>query len=171
MKTKQLTVLSLAAVTALMLSFVESVAGINLFVPGIKLGLANAVPLLFIAVGRYRAALIVNILRILLSAIFFGNPVSLIYSVAGGVLSWAAMCIASKVLKFSAFGISFIGGIFHNLGQLLSAAAVFGSMSVLSYLPYLIIAGAVCGALTGVAVTAILKNKNVKNFFLTKKEQ
>ncbi len=171
MKTKQLTVLSLSSVMALMLSFVESVVGINWFLPGIKIGLANAVPLLFIAVGKYRSAFIINILRILLMSLFFGNPVYLLYSLVGGLLSWGAMCLSAKFFKFSPFGISFIGGIFHNIGQLIVAAAVFGSLTVLSYLPYLVIAGAVCGAALGIAVAAILKNKNIRNFFLNTKEQ
>lgn len=165
MKTKKLTVLSLLVAVSMLLSFVEAAVGFDFAVPGIKLGLANSVALIFVAFSRYKEACLVNIIRIMLTCLIFGNAMSLAFSAAGAALSLSAMCIAHRFFKFSPFGVSFLGGIFHNIGQLLAAFAVFHSAAVFGYLPYLVIAGAVCGALTGFAATFIIKNKNIREVF------
>ena len=49
-----------------------------------------------------------------------------------------------------------VAGVFHNLGQLLAAAAVMKTWTVLAYLPYLILAGILAGLFTGVAAQALI---------------
>lgn len=166
MKTKKLTVLSLAVAVSMLLAFVEAAVGFDFFVPGIKLGLANSVALIFVAFSKYREAWVVNIIRVILTCLVFGNFTSFAFSLAGAVLSLAVMCVAHKIFKFSPFGVSFLGGIFHNIGQIAAAFAVFGSAAVFSYVPYLVIAGAVCGALTGIVALLLTKNKNIREVFL-----
>ena len=165
MKTKKLTVLSLAVAAALLLSFVEAAVGFDFFVPGIKLGLANAVAVIFVVFSKYREAVVINIVRVALTSLIFGSVMSFFFSLAGAVLSLAAMFIAHKFLKFSPFGVSFLGGIFHNVGQLIAAIITFGSAAVLMYTPYLVIAGAVCGGLTGFVSALIIRNKNIREVF------
>lgn len=166
MKTKKLTVLSLAVAASMLFSLVETAVGLDFFVPGIKLGLANSVALIFVSFSKYRAAWIVNIIRVILVCLVFGNVTSFVFSVSGAVSSLILMCIAHKIFKFSPFGVSFLGGIFHNIGQLLAAFAVFHSAAVFGYLPYLVIAGAICGALTGFVALLLTKNKNIREVFL-----
>lgn len=165
MKTKRLTVLSLLLAAAMLLSFVEAAVGFNFVVPGIKLGLANSVALILVAFSKYKAAWVINVLRVAATCLLFGNLMSFLFSVSGAVLSLGMMCIAQKIFKFSPFGVSFLGGIFHNIGQLIAAFLVFESAAVFGYIPYLVIAGALCGGLTGFAVMLILKNKNIREVF------
>ncbi len=165
MKIKKLTVLSLLVAAALLLSFVEAAVGFDFFVPGIKLGLANSVAVLLVSFSKYREAWAVSFVRVVLSSVIFGTFTSFFFSLFGAVLSLAVMCAAVRFFKFSPFGISFLGGIFHNIGQLAAAFITFGSAAVLGYLPYLVIAGAVCGGLTGFVVVLLIKNKNIKEVF------
>ena len=103
--------------------------------------------------------------RLILNALLFGNFLSLIYSVAGGLLSFAVMYVALSILKMSPIVVSICGGIFHNIGQLTMACIVMKSMAVWSYLPYLIIGGIVTGAINGFIV------KKVSNFKIFSKEE
>ena len=50
--------------------------------------------------------------------------------------------------------------VFHNLGQLLAAAAVLRSWAVMAYLPYLVLAAVLAGLFTGVAAQALIKQLN-----------
>lgn len=49
-----------------------------------------------------------------------------------------------------------VSAIFHNLGQLLVAAALMGTWVVMAYLPYLMIAGAVSGLFTGLCAQFLI---------------
>ena len=81
---------------ALVLSWVESRIPVFFAVPGMKLGLTNLVVL--IALYRLGApdALFLNIVRILLAGLTFGNLFSIVYSLAGGVLSFLVMLALKK---------------------------------------------------------------------------
>ena len=72
-----------------------------------------------------------------------GNGVSLLYSMAGGVLSYLVMLVCKKAGLFSIVGISVVGGVFHNLGQLLAAMAVLQNENIVYYFPVLLAAGVV----------------------------
>ena len=58
---------------------------------------------------------------------------------------------------FDMVGISILGGVTHNIGQFLIAAFVTKTFGVFSYLPVLLIAGTVAGALIGLLGGLILK--------------
>ena len=107
---------------SLIFSYVEALFPLSLAVPGIKLGLANIVVVLALYTAGKRTAFLVNLLRILLAGLLFGNAFSILYSLAGGLLSFAAMCLLKRTGWFSILGISMAGGVFHNLGQLTVAA-------------------------------------------------
>ena len=127
-------------------------------VPGVKLGLANIVTVYVIfAMGPWDALLVLSA-RVFLGAVFSGQPMTLIYSAAGGFLSWCVLCLLRKLLTEKQIWLaSPVAAIFHNIGQLLAAAAVLRSWSVLAWLPYLVIAAVLAGLFTGVAAQALLK--------------
>ena len=120
---------------AFVLSFVETLIPISLGVPGVKLGLANLVTV----VG----------LRIVLVAFTFGNVFSMMYSFGGWALSILLMILCKKREWFSSVGISVIGGVGHNIGQLCVAALVVKQAGVFVYLPVLLIAGTAAGLVIG----------------------
>lgn len=142
---------------ALILSYVESLIPLSFGIPGIKLGLPNLIVLLLLYGGRgEREALLVNGLRIILSGFLFSNLYAILYALAGAVFSFAAMYAGRKTKRFSMVGVSVLGGVFHNIGQLLVAMAVVETFAVAYYVPFLLVAGTVTGALLGVVGRELL---------------
>lgn len=142
---------------AMIFSYLESFIPISIGIPGIKLGLAN----LLIVVALYkigtREAFAISVIRIVLSGFIFSNLFSIIYSLAGGVLSFVVMNFLKKRGTFSIYGVSLAGGVFHNIGQLLIAMIVVETMSIVYYAPALMIAGVVTGLIIGIGANEILK--------------
>ena len=121
-------------------------------VPGIKLGLANVVTVaaLFLF-GPWDAGAIL-ILRILLGAAFSSNPSALVYSLAGGALSVAALLVLRKIVnKRQIWAVSAISAAFHNLGQIAAAVLITRTPALFAYLPVLTAAGIIAGLVTGSA--------------------
>ncbi len=132
------------------LSFAESLVPVFFAVPGMKLGLSNLVVMVAIYTVGLRYAFGINMIRILLAAATFGNAFALMYSAAGGVLSFVVMALLFKTGKFSPVGVSAAGGVFHNVGQVIVAFFVLESGYVMYYLPFLVVSGTVSGILIGI---------------------
>lgn len=142
---------------ALMFSYVEFLFPLPLGVPGIKPGFANIVVLVALFAAGERCALAVNCARILLSALLFGSVFSALYSLAGGLVSFAAMVLLKKAGPFSVTGISVAAGALHNMAQLAVAAFIVETARVFFYIPVLLLSGMVTGALTGMLSVLILR--------------
>lgn len=151
---------------AMIFSYVESLIPISMGIPGIKLGVANLVTVLGIFFLGPCEVLTVVIMRIFLVGFMFGNGVSIIYSLAGGLLSLTVMLIIKKTDKFSMVSVSVAGGISHNIGQLLAAAIVLKSTAVGYYLPPLLVAGTLTGLLIGIVAQKVFPAVGIsgKNF-------
>lgn len=134
---------------AMVFSYVEMLIPISLGVPGVKLGLANLVTMVGLYTIGVPGTIFVNLLRIVLTGFTFGNMFSMLYSLAGAALSLFLMFLAKKSGWFSSVGVSIIGGVGHNAGQLAVAAFVVQTLGVFSYLPVLLVSGTVAGALIG----------------------
>ena len=163
--TKTVAMLAMMIAIALIFSYVEALIPINFGVPGIKLGLANLaiVAALYLMGGKY--ALVISVARIILSGFLFGNMASIIYSLAGGLLSLAVMALLKKMKKLPILTVSVAGGICHNVGQLIVAMLVVENASLVFYLPVLLIAGFLTGLLIGVVSQVILPR--LKRAYLT----
>lgn len=142
---------------ALIFSYIETLIPINFGIPGVKLGLAN----LIIVVALYKLQLkevyLLAVVRVLLSGFLFGNYFSIIYSLAGGLLSLSVMALLKKRDGFSVMGISMAGGVFHNVGQLVVAMLVVETFSVSYYFPVLLVAGLITGFVIGIVADGMLK--------------
>ncbi len=145
---------------ALILSYVESLIPISFGVPGIKLGLPNLVVVLLLYRQSAKEAILVNAARILLAGFLFGNLFSIIYALAGAAFSFTAMIIGKRINIFSVAGVSVLGGVFHNIGQVIVAILVVETFSIAFYVPFLVIAGTVTGGLIGVAGMEIMPRLN-----------
>jgi heptaprenyl diphosphate synthase component I len=160
---RQITIMGMLVALAMVLGFVETLIPINLGIPGMKLGLANIVVVIALFLFDVKTAVVVSILRIILIAMTFGNMSMMFYSIAGASLSLLSMIAVSKIKSFSLISVSIIGGIMHNVGQIICAAFVVRTNGVFTYLPVLIIAGLVSGALIGIVAGLILvRLTNVK---------
>lgn len=142
---------------AFVFSYIESLIPIPIGIPGIKLGLANLVAIVTLYTIGIKEAWAVSLIRILLTGFTFGNPASMIYSLAGGTLSILVMIGARKINIFSVTGVSVLGGVFHNVGQIVAAMFAVENAKLLYYLPVLILSGTVAGALIGILAAILIK--------------
>lgn len=149
---------------ALIFSYVETLIPVHFGIPGIKLGLANLLVVVFLYKRNAKEALLLSCVRIVLSGLMFANLFSILYSLAGGILSLAVMTFLKKKGTFSVMGVSIAGGVMHNLGQLLVAMLVVETCQVGYYFPVLLIAGTVTGMLIGLASNEVLKRLADVNF-------
>jgi len=147
---------------ALILSYVESLIPFYFGIPGVKLGLTNLVIVIFLYLYGFKQAMVLSCSRVLLAGFMFGNLYSILYSLAGGILSLIMMCLIKKTGKFSIAGVSICGGIFHNVGQIIVAMIVVENMSIMYYMPILLISGVITGCLIGVASSEVMKRLPVK---------
>ncbi|MDR1589754.1 MAG: Gx transporter family protein [Oscillospiraceae bacterium] len=135
---------------AMLVSYVERVAPSPVpAVPGIKLGLANIAPLFLMYTKGDRAAFGLNVLRCLLSGLLFTGVWGMLYALSGAVVSYGAMAAFRRARVFGVVGVSVIGGVCHNAGQLALAAATVRTARLFYYLPVLIISGVAAGVLVG----------------------
>ena len=142
---------------ALMFSYIETMIPIQFGGPGIKLGFANIMIVIMLYKGSAKEALLLSIVRIMLSGFLFGNLSSILYSIAGGVLSLGIMTLLKKQGGFSVIGVSVAGGVSHNVGQLIVAMMVVETYQVGYYFPVLLVAGVLTGLGIGVVSQEILK--------------
>lgn len=127
--------------------------------PGVKLGLANIITMVMFSRYGAKEAFSVLILRIILASIFTGgNAMTFIYSFIGGLMSLSAMLIMDKILKHeNIWFTSIIGGVFHNLGQMLAASIILKSIYAAWYFPVLILSGILTGIFNGILCGLLLK--------------
>jgi len=158
-KNGQVAQYGLTVALALILSYVESLIPSFFAIPGIKLGLTNVVVLYALYAMGEKQALLINLVRIALVGILFGNGVSILYSLAGGLLSWIAMVVLKRCVKLSIPAVSVGGGVFHNVGQILTAMLLLQTKSIVWYLLILwftgIASGIVIGVLGGILVKRV----------------
>ena len=141
---------------SMILSYIETLIPFNFGVPGIKLGLANLTTVIILYTLGWKEALCVNLIRIILSGFMFGNMSMIMYSMAGALFSFICMILVKRTGKTSTLGVSLVGGVTHNIGQLVVAAFALHTLSILYYVPVLIIAGAITGALIGYITILVL---------------
>lgn len=158
MKTKNIVLYGLLIALAFILSYVESMIPIPVPIPGIKIGLANLVVITALYLMGPQQALVLSMLRILLVAFTFGNLSTMLFSFAGGILSWTLMVLGRKVKGLSITGVSILGGVGHNIGQILVAIVVVNSLSLIYYLPFLILSGLIAGTVIGMVGAIITTN-------------
>lgn len=161
METKKIAQIGLLVAVAFVLSYVEFMIPISLGIPGVKLGLPNIVVVLCLYECSITQTAGISLVRILLTGLTFGNLSMMMYSLAGGVFSLAMMILLKKSGKFSVYGVSVAGGVFHNVGQILVAMFVLQTGRLVYYLPFLLIAGTAAGAVIGVAGAVLAKRLHV----------
>ena len=149
MKTRKIAYLGVFLALALILSYVESLIPFYFGIPGVKLGLTNLIVVVMLYCTGTKEAFGVSVARILLAGFRFGNLFSILYSLAGGVLSFIVMCLLKKTGRFHVISVSVTGGISHNIGQLIAAAFVVETYDIFYYMPFLLIAGVATGFVIG----------------------
>lgn len=163
---KKIAILGVFVTMALIVSYIETILPFQTDLPGIKLGLANIVIVMVLHYMGEKEAIVVSSARILLAGFLFGNLSTILYSLAGAAVSLLAMILLLKTKRCSVYGISMAGGVFHNVGQLLVAAATIQNINLAYYLPVLLITGLITGFVIGLLAAEIIKRIPGKNIGL-----
>lgn len=161
---KKVAFLGIFLALALIFSYVESMIPFFFGVPGMKLGLANIVIVILLYCIGPKEAYGVSVARVLLAGFLFGNLYSIIYSLAGAFLSLTVMFLLKKTDKFKIISVSAVGGISHNIGQLVVAMLAVENYRIAYYLPVLLIAGIVTGILIGIVAQEVVIR--IKQYFI-----
>lgn len=167
----RISVCGILCAAALVIFVVEAQLPPLLPVPGAKLGLANIITLFALLYLTPQETALILVSRILLGAVFCGQPSAILYSLCGGLL-----CLLGEMLLIKLLGrrficeISVVGAMLHNVGQLCCAALITKTAAVFSYLPILVIVGAVCGAFCGFCILILDRIYGKKFMAMLKKD-
>ena len=152
------------AALAILMGYVESLFPPPVPVQGVKLGLANVIVLIALYFMGAKAALGINVIRVVISALLFSGFSGFLYSIAGAGVSFIIMVLAKKIKSSGVIGVSVLGGVAHNIAQIGVAAAVLNTPGLFYYLPVLIISGVVMGVITGIAARYCLNHIEKSGF-------
>lgn len=142
---------------AILMGYIEFMIPISFAVPGMKLGLANSVTIMALYIMDTKSAFFISLIRVTVSALLFNTFAGLLYSLSGAILSLCIMALFKHIKSISIVGISILGGISHNIGQLVTACAVVNNIKLMYNLPLLLISGAITGFLIGVSAKNCIK--------------
>ncbi len=157
-KIKKLAMLGSLSALALIIGFVENMfPPVFAAVPYARLGLSNIAILLALVIYGFKEGLIVLFVKIVLLAVFSGNPAMIIYSFAGGMFAILGMNLMLHFRKNSLAATSALGGVLHNTAQVSVAALVTKSSAVFIFLPHLVLFGGLAGILTGIVCHLVVK--------------
>lgn len=154
---KKAAFLGMLTALAFILSYIESLIPVFVGIPGVKIGLANLTVMVALYTLGVKWAVPLSIIRILLTGFTFGSMASMMYSLAGGVVSLLVMILFYYADIFTEKGVSILGGVAHNLGQLLMAVLVIKNGKLFVYFPVLCISGTLAGILIGILADMIIK--------------
>ncbi len=155
--TQKIAVTALLIALAMVLSYIESQIQFVSIVPGIKLGLTNLVVMVALYRINEKEAIVINLVRIILVGMTFGSMFSMLYSMAGGILSGLVMILMKRWGKVTMTTVSMAGGIAHNVGQILVAMVVLQTQAMLYYLLVLWVTGIGAGIIIGLVSAQIVK--------------
>lgn len=163
MKIRKIAFLGLSVTLSMILSFVESQIPVFTTIPGMKVGLPNLVMVFLLYRVGWKETVIVSLIRAFLVALLFGNLQSLIFSIAGAVLSLTGMILLKKTGLFSSIAVSVTGGVLHNVGQIIAACLWTSTVQIAYYLPALLVSGVCAGIAIGLIAGFLLKRlENVR---------
>lgn len=148
-KLKRLMIIAMMLAMAIIVNYMESF--IPVFIPGVRLGLANVIILLMIYEFKFYEAFIVDILRIFIVSLLRGTFLAPVFfmSLSGGMLSLLIMFLFSRIRIFTAVGTSAAGAFFHTAGQLAVLIIISGTPTVMNYMPIIGFISIAAGVLSG----------------------
>ncbi|RJQ31450.1 MAG: Gx transporter family protein [Actinobacteria bacterium] len=151
---KKLALFGIFLSLGLVLQAIENIYLPSMFIPGVKIGLANLITLLMLPFFGFFELGLAVLLRVVLSSFFSGTFLSMAFyfSLSGATISFLVMYVLYKTLhkRLSYAGISLAGALFHNIAQLMVAVLVVGSWAVLIQLPILILSAILTGLFLGI---------------------
>ena len=93
-----------------------------------------------------------------------GQVMALLYSLGGGLLSFAGMALLCRILTAKqVWAAGAAGGLLHNLGQMAVALAVTRTPGLLVWLPVLLLCGLGTGLFTGLCAQLLLRRRLISD--------
>lgn len=155
-KTRKAALFGMMVALAFIFSYLEHLIPFPL--PGVKIGVANIVVMIALYLLGGKEAFYISMVRIILVGFTFGSMYSMLYSLAGGILSLSVMILMKRSGKFGIPGVSVVGGILHNLGQIVTAVLTMdGNLNLFSLLPVYALSGTIAGIAVGILATLIIQ--------------
>lgn len=155
---KKTAFLGLCTALAMILAYVEVLLPpLVSAIPGIKMGLPNIIIIFLLYRHGPLPAAAVSLVRVALVSLLFGNVMSLLYSLAGAILSLTAMALLRRLDFLSTVGVSVAGGVLHNVGQILMAMLLLGTAELGYYLIVLAVSGTIAGVLIGLCGSVLIR--------------
>ena len=154
---KRVAYCAMLSALAMVFGYVEALIPFSVGVPGMKLGIANLVIVVSLHLLPTYQVFFIQLIRIVLISFLFGNMSMMMYSLAGGILSFLVMRFVKKTGIFSIIGVSICGGVSHNVGQLIMAVLAVQTIKLIYYFPMLLIGGLITGCLIGMLAQRILE--------------
>ena len=168
---KSLSMCALFLAFSVIVSFVESMSGINALIPlpGVKMGLCNVAITACLYLCSAKEAFFVALLRPVFLFAFSANPVGFAMSFCGGMTTFLSLVLTKKLhgKVFSFAGISCISAVCHSIGQIVCACFITGSVGVMLYLPMLCAFSSAAGSLCGIIMNFVIPKleKAVSNVY------
>ncbi len=155
--TRKIVLLGLLGAVAMALSYIEFLLPSGLIpLPGVRLGLSNIAVILAFALISRGAGLAVMILKLLMSLLLFGNPMSFAFSLGGSAAAYLSLLFLTLLKdKISFIGVSAASAAAHSIGQIAVAAIITGSSAVAGYLPLMLLFSIPTGVITGIVMNLI----------------
>ena len=148
--------LGLLLALAVICGYIEALIPVPVPVPGMKLGLANLVIAAVLYLYGPVEAITVSLLRVLIIGFLFGNMFSIVYGMSGAAASLISMALLKRTRAFGIIGVSALGGVVHNVAQVIAAVLILQGFPWRWYLPVLMLAVLAAGILVGLADRIVL---------------
>ncbi len=161
-QSKKYILLSVMIAFSLVLRIAEGFLPATAFIaPGLKLGLANIITVVMLYKFKPSETLLVTVVRVLLGSVLGGGLSGFLYSIAGALLSFVVMLLFKgfKKISLSIVGVSIIGAVFFNIGQLIVASIMIDTASIFIYLPVMGTMSIVTGLFVGLVSKKLVENK------------
>ncbi len=149
MGTKRIAYIGVLTSMALILSYFERLLPPPVPVAGVKLGLANIIILISLYLLNNKDTFLIMLLKVFLVSFLFSGATGLMFGLFGGTLSYIFMVLFKKTNLFSIIGVSIIGSVMFNVGQILVSYFLIPNFSIFFYLPVLIFFALISGFITG----------------------
>lgn len=151
-------VVSLAVLLALgvILNIAENYLVFIPTVPGMKLGLANTIGLLVLALFGPKEFLLIGLLRVLLAGTFSGFGSSFMMALAGYLVSSLVTLLLYFTKKFSLYGLSMMSAVFHGVGQVAMISILYQNVLMFNYLFILMFSGVLMGLIIAFLTKTLL---------------
>lgn len=160
---RNIAILGIFAALTLIVSVIEhAMPPIVAFLPYAKIGLSNVFILFILVFFNIRYTLIIVLIKSSFIAIFSGSVMSIFYSLPAGVISSIIMWLLIKY-RLSLISISVLSALAHNITQIAVAIMITKTISVIAYLPHLMLVATITGALIGALTLLIIKKMPIEN--------